>query len=541
MNGLMMDVPLTITSIMRHAEKVFADREIVSITSDNPLHRYTYADAFKRVRKLANALSKLGVEPGERIATLAWNDYRHFELYYAISCSGLVCHTINPRLFAEQLVFIINQADDQYLFVDPLFVPLLESVAGQIQGVKGFVVMTDQAHMPESTLTNPHCYEQLIEDESDTFEWPELGEQTAASMCYTSGTTGNPKGVVYSHRSSVLHAIGLLMPGGLDFSSDEVVMPIVPMFHVNAWGIPYAALIAGNKLVFPGSKMGDGETLVDLINSEGVTVSGGVPTVWLALVQYLQKSGKRIDSLNRVASGGAATPLSIINDLDSYGVYTHVAWGMTETSPLGTLNVRLDREALGEERFAEQRVKVGRPVFGVEIKIVDDENRELPWDGEAFGALKVRGPWVASAYYQLDNSDSDDGWFDTGDVAIIEPDGTVQITDRSKDVIKSGGEWISSIDLENTAVDHPSVLEAAVVGLYHSKWTERPLLLVVKKEGCEVSREEILAWFKGKVANWWIPEDCEFVDELPHTATGKISKKDLREQFKGYRFSSDMN
>lgn len=541
MNGLMMDVPLTITSIMQHAEKVFGDREIVSVTSDNPRHRYTYADAFKRVRKLANALNKLGVEPGDRIATLAWNDYRHFELYYAISCSGLVCHTINPRLFAEQLVFIINQADDQYLFVDPMFVPLLESIAEQIQGVKGFVVMTDQAHMPESTLPNLHCYELLLEGESDTFEWTELDEQAAASMCYTSGTTGNPKGVVYSHRSSVLHAIGLLMPGGLDFSSDEVVMPIVPMFHVNAWGIPYAALIAGNKLVFPGSKMGDGETLVDLINSEGVTVSGGVPTVWLTLVQYLQKSGKRIDSLNRVASGGAATPLSIINDLDSYGVYTHVAWGMTETSPLGTLNARLDREALGEARFAEQRVKVGRPVFGVEIKIVDDENRELPWDGEAFGALKVRGPWVASAYYQMESSASDDGWFDTGDVAIIEPDGTVQITDRSKDVIKSGGEWISSIDLENTAVDHPSVLEAAVVGLYHSKWTERPLLLVVKKEGCEVSREEMLAWFKGKVANWWIPEDCEFIDELPHTATGKISKKDLREQFKDYRFNSDMN
>jgi len=539
MHGLMMNSQLTITSMMEFADTIHGATEIVSVTSDNPRHRYTFNDAFKRVRKLANSLQKLGAKKEDCIATLAWNDYRHFEIYYAVSCSGMICHTINPRLFPEQIDYIVNHAEDQFILVDPAFVPLLEQLQDNLSTVKGFVVMTDQANMPETTLRNVYCYETLISDEPEQFSWPQLNELDASALCYTSGTTGNPKGVLYHHRSTVLHSYTCCLNDVMGLTRDDVVMPIVPMFHVNAWGLPYVSAVTGNKLVFPGSKMADGETLTSLINEEGVTFSAGVPTVWLALLKYLESSGKTIDPLQAVIVGGAACPLSIMEEFeDKHGVYSHVGWGMTEMSPLGSYNLKLDRAALGEEEYARKRIKAGRCMFGVNMKIVDDNNAELPWDGVAFGALKVRGPWVCSSYFKLDNSDAHDadGWFDTGDVATIDTEGFMQITDRSKDVIKSGGEWISSIELENTAVDHPDVIEAAVIGMYHEKYTERPLLLVIKEPGSTLTGADMLAFFKGKVASWWIPNDCLFVDELPHTATGKLSKKDLRVQYKDYEF-----
>jgi acyl-CoA synthetase (AMP-forming)/AMP-acid ligase II len=540
MNGLMMDVPLTITSIMEHAERVNGDREIVSVTSDNPRHRYTYRDAFKRTRQLANALAGLGLERGARVATLAWNDYRHFETYYASACSAFVCHTINPRLFPEQIVFIINHAEDEVVFVSPEFMPLIEAVAAHCPKVREWVVLTSEGHMPDSALPNVSCYEQMVHSHSDDFTWPQIDENEACALCYTSGTTGNPKGVLYSHRSTVIHAYGSVQPDVMGLSGRDTVLPIVPMFHVNAWGVPYSCPMVGAKLVFPGSKMGDGETLAALINEEQVTMSAGVPTVWLGLLAYLKQSGKTVESLTRILVGGAACPLSVMEDFDRYGVESRVGWGMTEMSPLGTVNESTAaRESYGEERFAKQRLKAGRPVFGVEMKIVDDDGKELPWDGEAYGSLKVRGPWICSQYFKLEESSAheEDGWFETGDVATIDPEGYMAITDRTKDVIKSGGEWISSIDVENVATDHPKVAEAAVIGRYHPKWSERPLLVVVKAaDGEDLGAEEILAWFDGKIAKWWTPDAVEFVEELPHGATGKINKVGLREQFKDYAF-----
>jgi len=539
MNGLMMNLPATITSIMRFANSAHPNAEIVSVTADNPRHRYTYTEAFKRTAQLANALQRQGLKRGDRIATLAWNDYRHLELYYGVSCSGFVCHTVNPRLFAEQLVYIINHAEDQLIFTDPMFVPLLASLQDKIPSVKGYIVLTDDAHMPETDLPGAISYERFIGDESEDFAWPALNETDASVLCYTSGTTGNPKGVLYDHRSTVLHAYASSLPDGFGLGRNSVALPVVPMFHVNAWGLPYSGIMAGAKLVLPGPKMADGKTLTHLINSEKVELSAGVPTVWLALLNYLDDSGERVDSLSRIVVGGAACPLSIMERFeDTYGVYTHAAWGMTEMSPLGTFNITQNRKALGEEEYARRRVKAGRPIYGVEMKIVDDNNQDLPWDGVAFGALKVRGPWICSGYFKLDQSEAHDreGWFDTGDVATIDADGSMQITDRSKDVIKSGGEWISSIALENTAVNHPDVAEAAVIGMPHPKWTERPLLLVVIKDGGVIDRAAMLAWFNGKVASWWVPDDVVFVETLPHTATGKISKKDLRTQFSDYQF-----
>lgn len=540
MNGLMMDTSLSITSIIKHAEQVNGDTEIVSVTSDNPRHRYTYREAFARARRLANAIAGWGLEQGDRIATLAWNDYRHFETYYSSACSGYVCHTINPRLFPEQLVYIINHAEDKYVFLDPDFVPLVEGLASQCPGVQGWVVLTSEDNMPGTGLDNVICYETLVASGDEHFEWPELDENTACALCYTSGTTGNPKGVVYSHRSTLLHAYATMMPDAMGLSRKDVVLPIVPMFHVNAWGTPYSCPIAGAKLVFPGSKMGDGETLATLINEEGVTMSAGVPTVWLGLIAYLKASGKRVDSLKSIIVGGAACPLSVMEDFDTFGVDTHVGWGMTEMSPLGSVNSSpSSREDYSDDEYAKVRLKAGRPIFGVEMKIVDDDGKDLPWDGEAFGSLKVRGPWICSSYFKLEGSDAheEEGWFETGDVATIDPDGFMAITDRTKDVIKSGGEWISSIEVENVATDHPKVAEAAVIGHFHPKWSERPLLIVVKgPEGDDLSEEEMLAWFDGKIAKWWTPEAVQFVDELPHTATGKLQKVELREMFKDYSF-----
>ncbi len=540
MNGLMMNVHLSVTSIMEHAERVNGTTEIVSVTRDNPRHRYTYRDAFQRTRQLANSIADWGLARGDRIATLAWNDYRHFETYYAAACSGYVCHTINPRLFPEQVAYIINHAEDQYVFFDPDFLPLVEGVAPECPGVKGWIVLTSEEHMPETSLANVLCYETLVAAGDTSFEWPQLDENAACALCYTSGTTGNPKGVLYSHRSTMLHAYATMMPDAMGLASSDVVLPIVPMFHVNAWGTPYSCPMAGAKLVFPGNKMGDGETLAALINEEGVTMSAGVPTVWLGLLAYLKSSGQRVDSLQRIIVGGAACPLSIMEDFDLYGVETRVGWGMTEMSPLGSVNSSpSSREKYSDEEFAKLRLKAGRPIFGVEMKIVSDSGEEQPWDGVAFGSLKVRGPWICSNYFKLDGSDAhaEEGWFETGDVATIDPDGFMAITDRTKDVIKSGGEWISSIEVENVATDHPKVAEAAVIGHFHPKWSERPLLIVVRNsDGQDLTAEEMLAWFDGKIARWWTPEAVEFVDELPHTATGKLQKVTLREMFKDYSF-----
>ncbi len=537
--GQMMNLPLTITSIMNFADRLFGDAEIVSVTADNPAHRYTYREAFRRTRQLANALAEAGVREGDRIATLAWNDYRHFELYYAISCSGAVCHTINPRLFPEQVEYIVNHAEDRLVFVDPAFLPLLEGLQDRLPTVERYVVLTDGRNMPATTLAGATDYESFIAGCSDSFDWPALDENAASALCYTSGTTGNPKGVLYSHRSTVLHSYGAALPDAMGLSAADVVLPIVPMFHVNAWSIPYCAAMVGAKLVFPGGRMGDGETLQRLIEQERVTMSAGVPTVWLALLAYLRESGKRIDSLQRVVVGGAACPLSIMEEFsEKHGVYTHHAWGMTETGPLGVFNsLKPGMSELPKAQLDAIRMKQGRPIFGVEIRLVDPEGNVQPWDGESTGEVRIRGNWICSGYFRMEDGGSHDaeGFFGTGDVASMDPDGYMRITDRTKDVIKSGGEWISSIELENAAVGHPAVAEAAVIGVPHPRWTERPLLIVVREPGAALEKEEILAYLEGKVAKWWIPEDAVFVDEIPHTATGKISKKDLRVQFTDYQ------
>ncbi len=540
MDGLMMDTQLLVSMILRHADLHHPTREIVSVTADNPLHRYTFAECFRRTRQLANALDDLGLQKGDRVATLAWNDYRHLEVYYGVGGAGYVCHTVNPRLFPEQIIFIINHAEDRWIFTDPMFVPLLEKVAGQTPGVEGYVIMTNEENMPETTLKNAVCYESLIAEKSDEYEWPELDERTAVALCYTSGTTGDPKGVLYSHRSTLIHAYASVAPDIMNLSNRDCVLPVVPLFHVNAWGVPYSAMMVGAKLVLPGPKMGDGEALYGLLESEGVSLALGVPTVWLALLQYAAQAGKRMDKLQRTIIGGAAVPESMIRAFETdHGVAVIQGWGMTEMSPLGTANSpKVGMESLSDdERFA-LGTKAGRAIFGCEIKIVDDENNALPWDGVAYGALRVRGPWICSDYFKLDgkgDSHMEDGWFDTGDVATIDPNGYMAITDRTKDVIKSGGEWISSIEIENTAIGHPAVAEAAVIGVAHPKWSERPLLIVIKAEGQDVSKEEMLAYFDGKIAKWWLPDDVVFIDEIPHTATGKIKKVELRKQFADYK------
>ena len=543
MQGLMMDSQLLISSILRHADRNFGDREIVSVTADNPLHRYTYKDCFRRTRQLANALGKLGLEHGDRVATLAWNDYRHLEAYYAVGGSGFVCHTVNPRLFPEQVVFIINHAEDRWILADLLMVPLLEQIADQIPGVEGFVIMTDESHMPETSLRNAVCYETLIGAESDEFSWPEFDERSAVALCYTSGTTGDPKGVLYDHRSSILHAYAAVTPDVMGLSSNDCVLPVVPLFHVNAWGVPYAALMVGCKLIFPGPKMGDGETLYQLLEQESVSLALGVPTVWLALLQYADKAGKKLHKLQRTVIGGAAVPESMIRAFrDQHDVVVIQGWGMTEMSPLGTVSTpKFGMESLTPDEMITLRAKAGRGIFGVEMRIVDDEGKELPWDGVAYGSLQVRGPWICSDYFKLEGkseSHTADGWFDTGDVATIDNDGYMAITDRTKDVIKSGGEWISSIDVENTAMGHEGVAEAAVIGVPHPKWSERPLLIVIRADGAELDGDQMLAWLDGKIAKWWIPDDVVFVDEIPHTATGKIKKIELRKQFADYRLPS---
>ena len=538
MNGLMMNMPLMISSLIKHADRHHGDTEIVTRLTEGGIHHYTYAEAHRRSRQLANALNALGVAPGDRVGTLAWNNHRHFELYFGVSGIGAVCHTVNPRLFPEQIVYIINHAEDAYVFFDLTFAPLVEKIAALCKGVKGWVAMTDRAHLPQTALPNLLCYEELINAHSDDFDWPEFDENTASSLCYTSGTTGNPKGVLYSHRSTLLHAYASALPDTVSLSARDAILPVVPMFHVNAWGIPYSAPLVGAKLVFPGPGL-DGASLQQLFEQEQVTISAGVPTIWLGLLHYMEQNKLKFSSLQRVTVGGSACPQAIIRSFqEQYGVQVLHGWGMTEMSPIGTIGAFKGKHAnWSNERKLALQSKQGRALYGVEMKIVDGEGKPLPHDGKAFGELMVRGPWITSGYYKGEGGEAlVDGWFPTGDVATIDADGYMQITDRSKDVIKSGGEWISSIDLENVAVGHPAVAEAAVIGVRHPKWDERPLLIVVKKPGAEVSREELLGFCEGKVAKWWLPNDVVFVEQLPHTATGKLLKTKLREDFGGHKF-----
>ena len=533
MLGLMMDKPLLISSILDHAAKYHGGTEIVSRTVEGPLHRYTYADAAVRAKKLAQALRRLGIGDGDRVATLAWNGYRHFELYYGVSGMGAVCHMVNPRLFSGQISYILNHAEDKIVFADLTFVQLLEEIAPEAASVKAFVVMTDEANMPDTSLPHVHCYETLLAAEDGDCEWPQFDENTASSMCYSSGTTGNPKGVLYSHRSTVLHAWAAVTPDMLNISAADAIMPAVPMFHVNAWGVPYMAPAAGCKLVLPGPNL-DGESLAKLIDSEGVTLALGVPTIWMGLLQALEKLGSKADSLKRTVIGGSACPPSMIRAFrEKYGVEVMHAWGMTETSPLGTLNNLLNKhDALSEDDQYKIREGQGRPPFGVELRIIDSEGHVLPQDGVTQGELQIRGHWIVDTYFKVEKTAlTMDGWFDTGDVATIDPNGFMIIRDRSKDIIKSGGEWISTVELENIAIGHPEVANAAAIAARHEKWDERPVLVVLPAAGATPTEEQILAFYEGKIAKWQVPDKVIFVDALPIGGTGKVLKNKLREQF----------
>ena len=538
MNGQMMSMPLLVSSLLVHAERHHPEQELVSSRVEGDLHRETFVELAARSRQLANALKAMGIQMGERVATLAWNGYRHMEIYYAASGSGAVLHTLNPRLHPDQVTWIADHAEDQVLFFDLTFLPIIEAIASRVKTVKAFVAMTDRAHMPtNSKVANLLCYEDLISQNSDQFTWPSFDENSACTLCYTSGTTGNPKGVLYSHRSTMLHTFAAALPDSLNCSATDVILPVVPMFHVNAWGLPYVACMTGAKLVFPGAGL-DGKSLYELMEAEGVTLSAGVPTVWQGLLGHMEPAKLTFSSMKRTVIGGSACPPAMIKTFeDNYGVHVIHAWGMTEMSPLGTV-MAFKPEHLKlthEERLAVEG-KQGRAVFGVDMKIVDPDGKELPRDGSVSGDLLVRGPWIIDSYFKQEGgSPLVDGWFPTGDVARITADGVMQITDRSKDVSKSGGEWIGSIDLENIAMAHPAVAMAACIAAYHPKWDERPLLVVMKKPGAEVTRDEILAFYDGKIAKWWTPDDVVFVDAIPLGATGKMQKIKLREQFKDHK------
>ena len=540
LHGLMMNTQLTISSLLVHADKYHGDTEIVSrpIEPDlsQTLHRTTYRALHGRAQQCANALVRLGIQEGDRVGTLAWNGYRHMELYFAISGMGAVTHTINPRLFVPQIAWIINHADDQALFFDLTFAPIVAQLVPLCPRVKHWVAMTDTAHMP--AIDGALCYETLIQPESPHYAWPALNENAAASLCYTSGTTGNPKGVLYSHRSTVIHAFAAALPDVMALSSREVVLPVVPMFHVNAWGIPYAAAMTGVKLVMPGAGL-DGASLYQLFEQEKVTLTAGVPTVWLGVLQHLQKNGLKLSTVTRMVVGGAACPPALMDTFkNDYNIQMQHAWGMSELSPIGSYGqLKHKHDALSASEQRAILLKQGRPPYGIDLQIVDSEGKEQARDGIATGDLMARGVWVVQRYFGADADATDavnPSWFATGDVASLDPDGYVHITDRSKDVIKSGGEWISSIELENLAMAHPAVAEAAAIGMKHEKWDERPLLIVVRKPDTHVSKADILQFMDGKIAKWWLPDDVVFVNEIPHTATGKILKTQLRVDFKDY-------
>lgn len=541
MLGQMMNHPLMISAIIKHAARNHGRQEIVSRSVEGPIHRYTYAAAHRRMQQLANALQGLGIESGDRVATVAWNTYRHVELYYAISGIGAVCHTINPRLFTEQLTYIVNHAADRYLFLDLSFVPILEQLHAKLKPVEGYVLMTDREHMPETSLPNVLCYEELLDAQSDHFEWPTFDENSAAMLCYTSGTTGNPKGSLYSHRSTLLHALcAVASTGDAATSSVDSFLAIVPMFHVAAWGNAYSVPIAGGKLVLPGPRY-DGASLFELMDNEAVTTTAGVPTIVTTLLEEMRKQGRKPEGLVNMLCGGSAPSRALIESFEGdFGVNFFQGWGMTETSPIAAVNVpRKSHSSLDDAARYDMKLKCGYPNFGVEAKIVDDAGVRLAEDGVMTGQLAVRGPFIISGYYNDDEATAaamdDEGWFLTGDVASIDADGYILLTDRSKDLIKSGGEWISSIDLENTVMSHDAVAEAAAIACYHPKWEERPLLVVVLREGATTDKQGIFDFLDGKIAKWWMPDDIVFTDELPHGATGKVSKLELRKQFAGYK------
>ena len=541
MLGLMQDRPLLISSLVEHAATFHPATEIVSRLPEGTVHRTNWRDMCLLSRQVAQAMQVLGVQAGERVGTLAWNSYRHLSLYYGVSGSGAVLHTVNPRLFPEQIDYIINHAEDQVLFFDVGFAPLVAQLAPSLKSVKHYVVMTDRAHMPELDLPNLHCFDELMAAQSTRYIWPEFEERSASSLCYTSGTTGNPKGVLYSHRSTMLHTLMELAPDTFGISSAETLLLIVPMFHANAWGAPYAAAMVGAKLVLPGPHL-DGESIFNLMQQERVTFSQGVPTVWLMLFQYLD-AHPELDpkslGVKRVGIGGAAVARSMLERFEQqFGAEVVQGWGMTETSPIGVISKLLPKHAqVSAEDLVKTKLKQGRGVWGVDLKIVDEHGLALPWDGVAFGHLHVRGPWVTSGYFKSEGGQVLDaeGFFPTGDVATIDPDGYLQLVDRAKDVIKSGGEWISSIDVELCANSHPGVAESAVIGVAHPKWQERPLMLVVRRAGQQLSADELTSHLSARLAKWWLPDEILFVDELPHTATGKILKTKLRDTYRDHR------
>ena len=541
MLGLMQSQPLLISGLIEFAERHHGDAEIVSRRVEGDIHRYTYKDSAKRARQVASALDRLELEFSDRVATLAWNGYRHFELYYGVSGSGRVLHTVNPRLHPDQIAWIANHAEDQVLCFDMNFLPLVQAVHSKCPTIKKYIALCDEALLPkDSGIPNLVSYESWIGAESGEYQWPSFDENSASSMCYTSGTTGNPKAALYSHRSSTLHAYAAALPDVMGISARDAILPVVPMFHVNAWGIPYSAALTGAKLVFPGPAM-DGKSIYELIEAEKVTYAAGVPTVWQMLLTHMKPAGLRFSTLQRTIIGGSACPPAMISAFsDDYGVEVLHAWGMTEMSPLGTVcTLKNKHDALSPEDKMKIRLKQGRSIYGVDLKIVNEAGDELAWDGKTYGDLHVKGPWIVREYFKSEGGNPlVNGWFPTGDVGTIDADGYLQITDRSKDVIKSGGEWISSIDVENIAVAHPAVAIAACIGMIHPKWDERPIIAVVKRSGMDVTREELIKFYDGKTAKWQIPDDVIFVDSIPLGATGKILKTKLREMLKDYKLPS---
>ena len=538
MLGQMMNDPLLISSQIEFAAKFHSSAEVVTRTVEGPIHRSTWGEVARRSRRLANALQRMGIKPGDRVATLAWNTQRHLEVYFAVSSLGAVLHTINPRLPPEQLRYVVDHAEDVGLFFDTTFLKLAQFLALQSSPLRHYVALTDAPHLPaDSGIQDLRDYESLIAPEAETFDWPALDENTASSLCYTSGTAGFPKGVLYSHRTTVLHSFAICMPDALAICAADVTLPVVPMFHVNAWGVPYAAAMTGSKLVLPGPGL-DPVNLTELIETEGVTSLLGVPTVWMALLAHARAQGKRFSTVNKVVIGGSACPPNMIQAWEKeHGARVLHAWGMTEMSPVGTTGVLLPKhEQLDEAARLALKSKQGRPIFGVDLRVMDDDGAIVSHDGKTSGHLQVRGLWVAGSYYKREHDDTHlpDGWFDTGDIASIDADGYVQITDRSKDVIKSGGEWISSIDLENAAMSHPAVQHAAAIGVPHPKWQERPLLVVVKAPGKDIERAELQAFLEGRLVKWWLPDAIEFVEALPLGATGKVLKRELRTRFADY-------